>query len=157
MESKPDLGDCESKELKKLKSTARLGEKDPVPVVMSKLVHLTSPKSVTAEEKGLFGGDLDSAVSVMKSSADRLQYQLQSQESIYNRQSHVQNIFQNVLRSADHLLSEGNSVAWADLKRGSKMKIAGKLMKVLEAHAFIMAQVLPEEERMEEKTKEIGK
>jgi hypothetical protein len=43
----------------------------------------------------LFGGDLEAAVSILRTLANRLQYLLQTQaDSFYNKESYVQQVFQ---------------------------------------------------------------
>ena len=81
-------------------------------VLASELAILTKPKPAKSgpksrsgggEAEGFYGGDLESAVTVMKTIADRLQYLLQT-KSMFNSESFVQEIFQNVFRYNFHLI-----------------------------------------------------
>jgi hypothetical protein len=64
----------------------------------------------------MFGGDLESAASVLRSVSNRLQYQLQQRADMYNRREHVAQIYANVLRAASHILSPAMRVVWGDLR-----------------------------------------
>lgn len=152
----PDLGDCKSTFMSNLEVAVR--KEDPEEVIVSKLVQLTAPPSPDAfdpeDNRPLFGGDVEAAVKILESVSNRLQYKLQSftrdhQSSnvMYNKQSHVQQIFQNVLRASSHLLSDANrQVVWGDLKNVSRVKLASELMQVVESHAFLLSEVIPEED-----------
>ncbi len=151
----PDLGDCKSAEMTQLE--VRVRQEDPEDVIASRLATLT--RSHVAAR--LFGGDLESAVNVLRSVANRLQYKLQQGAAIYNKRSHVLQIYQNVLRSASQLLSPSLRVVWADLRNeGERAKTAALLMTAVEANADVMAEVLEDEDDAEEtlweRSKEIG-
>ena len=132
---------------------ARVREEDPEDVVVSTLSHLTS--KLTSR---LFGGDLESSVAILRTVANRLQYLLQTQsESFYNKESYVQQVFQNVLRSASNLLSEENRQVWFDLHPSQRMKTATALLLALEENAFLLAEVTNSPEIIQETSNSIGK
>ena len=143
------MSDCKSSEVSDLETRVR--EEDPENVIVSSLERLT--------EKGaskLYGGDLEAAVAVMKSIANRLQYLMQTQQ-FYNKESYLQEIFQNIFRSGSNLLSSKYRGAWNDLSRNHRIKVASSLMSILEEHAFLLADVLQQPETVIESTKLAGK
>jgi hypothetical protein len=105
----------------------------------------------------LYGGDLESSVAILRTVANRLQYLLQTQaDSFYNKESYVQQVFQNVLRSASNLLSEDNLSAWSDLRPADRMKTATALLLALEENAFLLAEVTGTPEIIQETSNSIG-
>ena len=67
-------------------------------MLVQSLAYLTRTKS-------LYGGDLEAAVTTMRTVASRIQYRLQqsartagSAGSFHNKESHIRQILQNVLR-----------------------------------------------------------
>ena len=147
----PDLSDCKSAAMTNLE--ARVREEDPEDVVVSTLAHLTSKLTTR-----LFGGDLESSVAILRTVANRLQYLLQTQsESFYNKESYVQQVFQNVLRSASNLLAEDNRGVWFDLHPSQRMKTATALLLALEENAFLLAEVTNSPEIIQETSNSIGK
>ena len=128
-------------------------------VLASELALLTKPKASPdgSEDAGaFFGGDLESAVTVMGTVADRLQYLLQT-KTMFNSESFVQEIFQNVFRSASNLMSVDLRPAWMDLPNPSRIKLVSELMETLEDHAFLLADVTLEPKVFTESTKYAGK
>ena len=162
--AQPDMSDCKSTVMSDLENRVR--KEDPDNVLASKLALLTEPPnndvdyddldSNTADEKRLYGGDLEAAVAVMRSIANRLQYLLQTQQ-FYNKESYLQEIFQNIFRSGSNLLSPQHRDAWNDLSRNHRIKVASSLMNILEEHAFLLADVLQQPETIIESTKLAGK
>ena len=157
----PDMSDCKSTLMTDLESRVR--KQDPENVLASKLALLTQLRnnvddldSANMKEKRLYGGDLEAAVAVMKSIANRLQYLMQTQP-FYNKESYLQEIFQNVFRSGSNLLSRQHRDAWNDLTRNHRIKVASSLMNILEEHAFLLADVLQQPETIIESTKLAGK
>ena len=59
-------------------------------VIASRLAHLTREGA----SPSLLGGDLESALSVLRSVANRLAYRLQQDAQLYNARSHVVQIYQ---------------------------------------------------------------
>ena len=129
-------------------------------VLASELALLTKPKAASSEggeaAGAFFGGDLESAVTVMRTIADRLQYLLQT-KAMFNSESFVQEIFQNVFRSASNLMSVDLRPAWMDLPNPSRIKLVSELMETLEDHAFLLADVTLEPKVFTESTKYAGK
>ena len=106
----------------------------------------------------MFGGDLESAVAILRTVANRLQYLLQTQsDSFYNKESYVQQVFQNVLRSASNLLSDENRSIWLDLHPSQRMKTVTALLLALEENAFLLAEVTNAPEIIQETSNSIGK
>ena len=74
-------------------------KQDPENVLVQSLAYLTRTKS-------LYGGDLEAAVTTMRTVASRIQYRLQQSArnsgvgSFHNKESHIRQILQNVLRLA---------------------------------------------------------
>ena len=155
----PDMSDCKSALMTDLES--RIRKQDPENVLASKLALLTQPPNhvddfdENTKEKRLYGGDLEAAVLVMKSLANRLQYLMQTQQ-FYNKESYLQEIFQNIFRSGSNLLSRQHRDAWNDLSRNHRIKVASSLMNILEEHAFLLADVLQQPETIIESTKLAG-
>ena len=73
-------------------------KQDPENVLVQSLAYLTRTKS-------LYGGDLEAAVTTMRTVASRIQYRLQQSAregaSFHNKESHIRQILQNVLRLVD--------------------------------------------------------
>ena len=155
----PDMSDCKSALMTDLES--RIRKQDPENVLASKLALLTQPANHVDDydekqtEKRLYGGDLEAAVAVMKSIANRLQYLMQTQQ-FYNKESYLQEIFQNIFRSGSNLLSRQHRDAWNDLSRNQRIKVASSLMNILEEHAFLLADVVQQPESIMESTKLSG-
>jgi len=167
--SQPDMSDCKSKDMTDLE--ARVRQQDPENVLASTLAHLTEKKFDEDEEDDkddrsgvepkkrshLYGGDLEASVAVVKAVANRLRYLLQTQsDSFYNKESYVQEVFQNILRSASNLLSPDSRASWLDLSRPQRLKVASALMRCLEEHAFLVADVIRTPETVVEATKRAG-
>ena len=147
----PDMSDCKSSEVSDLETRVR--EQDPENVIVSSLERLT--------EKGaskLYGGDLEAVVNVLKAVLNRLQYLLQTKsDSFYNKESFLQEIFQNVLRTSSNLMANQTLPAWRDLPRSRRIKVASNLVQTLEEHAMLLLSVFNEPEVIQESTNEIGK
>lgn len=169
------MSDCKSKDMADLETRVR--QQDPENVLASTLAHLTEKKvdvdtddddvsddvtndgtSIESKKRSqLFGGDLEASVAVIKAVANRLRYLLQTQsDSFYNKESYVQEVFQNILRSSSNLLSPDSRGAWLDLSRAQRLKVASSLMKCLEEHAFIVADVIKTPETIVEATRRAG-
>ena len=146
----PDMSDCKSDEISDLETRVR--EQDPENVLVSSLERFT--------EKGaskLYGGDLEAVVNVLKAVLNRLQYLLQTKaEKFYNKESFLQEIFQNVLRTGSNLMANQSLPAWKDLSRSMRIKVASNLIQTLEEHAFLLLDVLDQPEVIQESTNEIG-
>ena len=145
----PDMSDCKSAQVTDLETRVR--EEDPENVLVSSLERLT--------EKGssLYGGDLEAVVNVLKAVLNRLQYLLQTKaESFYNKESFLQEIYQNVLRTGSNLMANQSLPAWRDLSRSRRIKVASSLIQVLEEHAFLLLGVLTDPEVIQESTNEMG-
>ena len=70
------------------------------------------------EKESLFGGDLEAIVYLLKAVLNRLQYLLQTKaDSLYNKESFFQEIFQNVLRTGSNMMSNQSHSSWMDLSR----------------------------------------
>ena len=90
------MSDCKSKALSDLETQVR-DKHDHENVLASELAILTKPAATTSTatsgDNKFFGGDLESAVTVMATIGDRLTYLLQT-KSMFNSESFVQEIFQ---------------------------------------------------------------
>ena len=156
----PDLSDCKSEDITQLQLEVRQ-EDTHESVTVSKLVKLTEPRKVEggAETTSLYGGDLMAAVGVLEQVADRLEYRLQAPGRLVNRVGHVQQVSQNVVRAAGHLLAAESASAWRDLGEAERASAATALAQAVERHAAILAGVLAdegEEVEVEERNSEIG-
>ena len=80
----------------------------------------------------------------MRTVASRLTYRLQSGRSFHNRESHVRQVVQDVLRSASNILEDSNRQAWMDLQPNRQKKVATNLLLALEENAFLLAGVIDE-------------
>ena len=144
------MSDCKSNSMANLEAKVRAEAPDNV--VVAALAKLTGLGFGNA----LYGGDLDAAAEILKTVANRIRFLLQtSPESL--GESQVQEIFQNVLRSASNLLGRGQRSAWRDLRQGEQMKMATSLLLSLEENAFLLADVVQGEEYLEEASSEIRK
>ena len=132
----PDMSNCKSVAMTNLEAQVR--KEDPENVLISALAYLTRTKS-------LYGGDLETAVTTMRTVASRIQYRLQhGRSSFHNKESHIRQVLQNVLRSASNILEMSNRQAWDDLSRESRMKVATELLLALDENAFLLAGVMNE-------------
>ena len=89
------MSDCKSKALSDLETQVR-DKHDHENVLASELAILTKPAATASKATSgdkFFGGDLESAVTVMATIGDRLTYLLQT-KSMFNSESFVQEIFQ---------------------------------------------------------------
>ncbi len=117
---------------------AQVRKEDPENVLISSLSYVTRTKA-------LYGGDLESAVAIMRTVASRVQYRLQSSGNVFhNKENHIRQVLQNVLQSASNILEKSNRRAWLDLRPERRMKVATSLLLALEESAFLLAGVLNE-------------
>ena len=106
----------------------------------------------------LYGGDLEAVVNILKAVLNRLQYLLQTKAgSFYNKESFLQEIYQNVLRTGSNLMANQSLPAWRDLSRSRRIKVASNLLQILQQHAFLLLGVIQEPELITESTPQIGK
>ena len=77
-------------------------------------------------------------------------------DSFYNKESFLQEIFQNVLRTGSNLMANQTLPAWRDLSRSRRIKVASNLIQTLDEHAFLLLSVLDQPEVIQESTNEIG-
>ena len=132
--AQPDMSDCKSVAMSNLEAQVR--KEDPENVLISSLSYVTRTKA-------LYGGDLESAVAIMRTVASRVQYRLQSSGTVFhNKESHIRQVLQNVLQSASNILEKSNRRAWLDLRVDRRMKVATSLLLALEESAFLLAGVL---------------
>ena len=74
--------------------------------------------------RALFGGDLETASSVLRTVATRLQYLLQTHSFRHGgKERYVSAVFEDVVRSVSNLLSRRQRVAWNDLHISRQMKV----------------------------------
>ena len=105
----------------------------------------------------LYGGDLEAVVNILKAVLNRLQYLLQTKSgSFYNKESFLQEIYQNVLRTGSNLMANQSLPAWRDLSRSRRIKVASNLLQILQQHAFLLLGVIQEPELITESTPQIG-
>ena len=129
---------------------SRVREQEHENVIVSALERLT-------EKESLFGGDLEAIVNLLKAVLNRLQYLLQTKaDSLYNKESFLQEIFQNVLRTGSNLLSNQSDPSWMDLSRSRRIKVASNLVQTLDEHALLLLSALNGPELLVESTNEIG-
>ena len=132
--AQPDMSDCKSVAMSNLEAQVR--KEDPENVLISSLSYVTRTKA-------LYGGDLETAVAIMRTVASRVQYRLQSSGTVFhNKESHIRQVLQNVLQSASNILEKSNRRAWLDLRADRRMKVATSLLLALEESAFLLAGVL---------------
>jgi len=129
----PDMSDCKSVAMTNLEVKVR--QEDPENVIASSLAHLTGSKT-------LYGGDLESAVVVMRTLANRIKYLLQQKSlRFYKKEAFIQEVLLNVIRSGSNILDERNIGAWADLHLSQQMKVTTSLLLAMEENAFLFAEV----------------
>ena len=103
------------------------------------------------------GGRSIYTLNYFSSSPFRLQYMLQTKaDTFYNKESFLQEIFQNVLRTGSNLMANQTLPAWRDLSRSRRIKVASNLIQTLDEHAFLLLSVLDQPEVIQESTNEIG-
>ena len=145
----PDMTDCKSVSMTNLEVKVR--QEDPENVIASSLAHLTGSKT-------LYGGDLESAVAVMRTVANRIQYLMQQRSlSFYKKEDYVQEVLLNIVRAGSNLLDHKNKEAWDDLQQGHQLKIASSLLLALEENAFLFADVTNQPEILMESSYNIRK
>ena len=85
----PDLSDCKSEAATSLEANVR--SEDPEAVLASTLAHMTS-----ANNRNLYGGDLDTVIAVMRTIGNRLRFILQTglrgQTLFHNKEAYVQEV-----------------------------------------------------------------
>lgn len=129
----PDMSDCKSVPMTNLEVKVR--QEDPENVIASSLARLTGSRK-------LYGGDLQSAVAVMRTVANRIQYLLQQRsEKFYKKEAFIQEVLLNIVRSGSNLLDVKNKEAWNDLDLTQQMKVASSLLLAMEENAFLFAEV----------------
>ena len=111
----PDMSDCKSDAVAQLERDVR--EEEPENAIASTMASLTGGR------RALFGGDLETASSVLRTVATRLQYLLQTQSFRHGgKERYVSAVFGDVVRSVSNLLSRRQRVAWNDLHISRQMK-----------------------------------
>ena len=131
--AQPDLTDCKSVPMTNLEVKVR--QEDPENVLASSLARLTGSRR-------LYGGDLQSAVAVMRTVASRVQYLLQQREdNFYKKEAFIQEVLLNIVRAASNLLDVKNKEAWGDLEPAQQMKTASSLLLAMEENAALFAEV----------------
>lgn len=154
---RPDFSDCKSSGLEDLESRVRQSEREEDIDIVSKLEELTSSSSFSSSN--LYGGDIQAAVNVLKTIADRLQYEMQRRNGLQDElgaYSHVRQIVERTLNVADNLLSPQNHFVWEDLSDAIRSKLASSLASVVETHAFLLAEVITSEQEVAQQSREIG-
>ena len=145
----PDLSDCKSVPMTNLEVKVR--QEDPENVLASSLARLTGSRQ-------LYGGDLQSAVAVMRTVASRIQYLLQQREDkFYKKEAFIQEVLLNIVRAASNLLDVKNREAWSDLEVAAQMKVASSLLLAVEENAFLFAEVTNQQEILMESSYNICK
>ena len=130
------MSGCKSNAMDNLEAQVR--KEDPENVLVSSLAYLTRTKS-------LYGGDLESTVNIMRKVASSLRFKLLSTSgSFHNKEIHVKQVVQDVLRAATNILEESNRRAWWDLSAQTRLKVATNLLLALEDNAFLLAGVVNE-------------
>ena len=116
-------------------------------VVASRLAKLAQTPGVMA-----FAGDVKAAVEVMRTVVSRLQYLLQTQaESFYNKEYYVQEVVQNILRSAASLMQDEEKVGiWMTIPARQRSVLVTHLLQTMEENAFLLADVTEKPEILEE-------
>jgi len=130
--SQPDMGDCKSVAMSNLEIQAQKGE--PEDVLISSLAYVTRTKA-------LYGGDLESTVTIMRTVSSRIRFRFQS-STFRDRESHVRQASQSFLQSASNVLEVSNRAAWDDLTMDRRMKAATSLVRELQDMAFLLARVM---------------
>ena len=145
----PDMSDCKSVPMTNLEVKVR--QEDPENVIASSLARLTGSRK-------LYGGDLQSAVAVMRTVANRIQYLLQQRsEKFYKKEAFIQEVLLNIVRSGSNLLDVKNKEAWNDLDLTQQMKVASSLLLAMEENAFLFAEVTNKPEILMESSYNICK
>ena len=88
-------------------------------MIASRLAHLTREGA----SPSLLGGDLESALSVLRSVANRLAYRLQQDSALYNARSHVVQIYQ-VLQCFPIIILQGDTSCCFKPPVATKAKVA---------------------------------
>ena len=150
------MSDCKTEASTSLEANVRA--EDPEAVLASTLAHMTSGYTAT---RGLYGGDLDTIVAVMRTIGNRLRFILQTglrgQSIFYNKEAYVQEVTANVIRTVSNLISEDARPAWLDLKKPLRMKMVNNMLLALEEVAFLLADVTETPELLEESAENLRK
>ena len=147
--TQPDMSDCRSLALTELESGVERGDLENV--LSASLAHHTNTHL-------LYGGDVESAVAIIRTLASRIQYLLQTQgEKFYNKSQYIQEVLLNMVRAASNLLDSENREAWTDLHPSRQIKSASALMSALQENAFLFVSVTDTQEILVESSNNICK
>jgi len=147
----PDLGDCKTLAMSRLEGQVQANHTESV--VSAALAQLTRTQA-----GGLFGGDIEAAVAIMRTLANRILFLLQTKgNSFHNKGAYIQEVLLNMVGAASNLLDGQNRAAWRDLSPGRQIKAASGLLTALEENALFLAEVTSNEEIILETAKNIRK
>ena len=147
--AQPDMSDCRSVSMTKLESGVESGDLENV--LSASLAHLTKSRQ-------LYGGDLESAVAIIRTLANRIQYLLQTQgDKFYNKSQYIQEVLLNMVRAASNLLDEERRESWSDLRPSRQIKAASALMSALQENAALFLEVTDTQEVLMESSNNICK
>ena len=143
------MSDCRSVSLTELESGLERGDLENV--LSASLAHHTNTAL-------LYGGDVESAVAIIRTLASRIQYLLQTQgDKFYNKSQYIQEVLLNMVRAASNLLDSENREAWTDLHPSRQIKSASALMSALQENAFLFVSVTDTQEILVESSNNICK
>ena len=147
--SQPDMSDCRSVSMTKLESGVESGDLENV--LSASLAHHTKSHQ-------LYGGDIESAVAIIRTLANRIQYLLQTQgDKFYNKSQYIQEVLLNMVRAASNLLDPETREAWTDLHPSRQIKAASALITALQENAFLFVEVTETQEVLVESSNNICK
>ena len=145
----PDMSDCRSVSLTELEAGVERGDLENV--LSASLAHHTNTHH-------LYGGDVESAVAIIRTLASRIQYLLQTQgDKFYNKSQYIQEVLLNMVRAASNLLDPDNREAWTDLHTSRQIKAASALVSALQENAFLFVSVTDSQEILVESSNNICK
>ena len=148
----PNLGSCKSSVISDLEDSVR--KQKPENVIISRLAHFFT----TNQHMKYYGGDVDGAISIIRTLTDRLQYLFQTESKPFpNKKPYVHDFVQNIIRSVSTLIGKQMVHGWLDLEHDRKMNLITNLLSTLDESAFLLADFIDSPEVLEETSSNIGK
>ena len=147
----PNLGSCKSSVISDLEDSVR--KQNPENVIISSLARFFT----TNQHMKYYGGDVDGAISIIRTLTDRLQYLFQTESKPYlNKKPYIHDFFQNIIRSVSTLIGKQMLQGWGDLEHDRKTNLITNLFSTLDESAFLLADFIDSPEVLEETSSNMG-
>ena len=147
----PNLESCKSSVISDLEDSVR--KQKPENVILSRLSRFL----ITNQNMRYYAGDVDGAISIIRTLTDRLQYLFQTESKPFpNKKTYVHDFFQNIVRSASTLIGKETLEGWMDLEQDRKHNLVTNFLSTLDESAFLLADFIDSPEVLEETASNIG-